>query len=130
MVNSPKLNNRSVILNNLRDLLNNFNNDYFFKKANIRFSMRVDHFCDRIVERNFDPIDVFLFLKKMINDKKCEVIYCCYLEKKPIRLNVVTQNFILCFSIFSMDDNNTILTLRTITKNTQKFSRVSTFILQ
>lgn len=122
---------RSIVRDNIRDLFNKFNNDFFFQAANVILSKRFEHFIDRLYERKFDEIEVIKALKKVISDKKCEIIYCCHLNTPPLRLNIVYKNFIICFSIFIDEENNKKrLKLRTITEKTSKYSRISTFILQ
>lgn len=122
---------RSIVRDNIRDLFNKFNNDFFFQAANVILSKRFDHFIDRLHERKFDEIEVIKALKNVISDKKCEIIYCCHLKTPPLRLNIIYKNFIICFSIFIDEENNKKrLQLRTITEKTNKYSRISTFILQ
>ncbi len=125
------MDSRSIIRENIQDLFTRFNNDFFFKSCNISFSRRFEHFIDRLHERKFDQFDVIRALAKHISDKKCEIIYCCHLTSPPIRLNITSKNFVICFNIFVDTDNNkTQLKLRTITENTGRTSRVSTFNLQ
>ena len=125
----PVVNLRVVIENNIKEMFSRFNEDFFFKNAEIRFSRRFDHFLDRLFDRKFNEVAVIRALKKHVSDKKCEIIYCCHLTNPPLRCNIVTDEFIICFSIFIDGDGKKQLKLRTITENNNTQSKISTYIL-
>ena len=122
---------RSVIENGLRQLLTVFNDDQYFKLAQISFSKKFDHFVDRVLERNIDYTEVLTLLKRVIVKHKCELIYCCYLEDAPLRVNLKNDKMVIGLTLHVDEEGIHRLRLRTIVENfsTRFDSRISTFVL-
>ena len=124
-------NMRMVIENGLRQLISIFNDDPYFKLAQISFSKNFEHFVDRMLERNIDVFDVMTLMKKSVKNHKCEIVYFCHLEDAPLRLNLKSKDLVIGFTLHVDDNGIKRLRLRTIVENfaTRFDSRISTFVI-
>ena len=124
-------NMRTVIEDGLRQLISAFNEDPYFKLAQISFSKNFEHFVDRMLERKIDVVDVLTLIKKSVKNHKCEIVYFCHLEDAPLRLNLKNQDLVIGFTLHVDDNGIKRLRLRTIVENfaTRFDSRISTFVI-
>lgn len=120
---------RNVIESGLRSLISVINDDILFKGANIKVSNKFEHFVDRAIERKIDTFQLFSFLKRSVFKHKCEIIYCCYLDNPPIRLNFISADLVIGLTLYTDEDGVKHLRLRTVFENFEgrPSSRISTF---
>lgn len=122
---------RAVIENGLRQIITAFNDDPYFKLAQISFSKNFDHFVDRILERKIDAADVLTLMKKSVKNHKCKIVYFCHLEDAPLRLNLKNEDLVIGFTLHVDESGIKRLRLRTIVENfaTRFDSRISTYVI-
>ena len=122
---------RSIIEDGLRGILSVFNNDPYFKFAQISFSKNLDHFVDRLLERRIDVVDVLKLMKKTVKNHKCEIVYVCCLEEMPLRVNIKNEDLVIGLTLHVDENGIKRLRLRTIFENfANRFdSRISTYVI-
>ncbi len=123
---------RDIAEDGLRKLFAAFNEDQYFKLAQISFSKNIDHFVDRLFERKIDIAEVLSLMKKTVRKHKCEIVYFCHLDDAPLRLNIKSDKLVIGFTFSVTAEGKKSLRLRTVVENfaTRNDSRISTFIIQ
>lgn len=97
----------------------------------MRFSRKTDHAVDRFSDREIDPYEALSELSKCLHSKICEILFFCYLQNKPLRMDIKTEKFVFGFTC-AVHDGLPVLRFRTIINNFpgRKDSRISTFIIE
>lgn len=119
----------------LKTLIRKMNADPFMEAAQIKFSERIDHVVDRAFDHDIDFAEVLRQFQWFLANKKCEIVYYCYLEDPPLRMNLESKNLIIGVSRSDLETPNgtlRLLRLRTVIKNFENRhpSKIRTLILK
>jgi hypothetical protein len=100
-------------------------------KVDIRFSTKFDHVIDRFKDRSVDMFKALTQLRNLLYGNVCQVVFYCYLEDRPLRLNLKTSDYVFGFTC-SEDAHGKVLKFRTIIDNgpTRRDSRISVYTIQ
>lgn len=97
----------------LINMVNSLNSDKFFKLSRIRFSEHTNnyHFVERFPDRKLDITKELPKFYQFILKNRCQIVYFCYLEDGPNRLELEINDIRLGLSV-----KNGLISFRTIFK--------------